>query len=40
MVAIIAFLLSIGVISSPDQATPELIDQYECQIGSYEMDNI
>lgn len=40
MVAVIAFLLSIGVISSPDQATPELIDQYETQIYTSETDNM
>ena len=38
MVAIIAFLLSIGVISSPDQATQELIDQYETQIYTADTD--
>ena len=27
--AIIAFMISLGVISSPKEATPKLIDQYE-----------
>lgn len=40
MVAIIAFLLSIGVISSPDQATPELIGQYETQIINSDMEGM
>jgi hypothetical protein len=29
MAAIIAFMISLGVIMSADEATPELIDQYE-----------
>lgn len=37
MVTIIAFLLSIGLISSPDQATPELINQCETQIIGLDM---
>ena len=28
MAAIIAFMISLGVITSSDQATPDLIDQY------------
>ncbi|MCO6478511.1 MAG: hypothetical protein J5I94_17905 [Phaeodactylibacter sp.] len=31
MAAIIAFMIALGVITSSDQATPELIDQYEIQ---------
>lgn len=31
MSAIIAFIIALGIISSPEQATPELIDQYEQQ---------
>lgn len=40
MVAVIAFLLSIGMISSPDQATPEMIDQYETQIVGTDMEGM
>ncbi len=29
MAAIIAFMIAIGVITSSDHATPELIEQYE-----------
>ena len=29
MAAIIAFMIAIGVITTSDQATPELIEQYE-----------
>lgn len=32
MEIIIALLISIGIITSPDQATPELIKQYETEI--------
>lgn len=38
MIAIIALLLSLGIISSPDQATPDLIDQYETQVITTETD--
>lgn len=40
MVAIIAFLLSLGIISSPDQATPELVNQYETQVVSTDIDGM
>lgn len=40
MVAIIAFLLSIGVISSPDEATPEVVEQYETQIVNAELEGM
>ncbi|WP_262510353.1 hypothetical protein [Flavilitoribacter nigricans] len=40
MVAVIAFLLSIGIISSPDQATPELIEQYETQVVGTDLDSM
>lgn len=40
MVAVIAFLLSIGIISSSDQATPELINQYESQVISTDLDTM
>ena len=36
MAPIIAFLISIGVIFSADQATPEIIDEYQEQ---YEAEN-
>lgn len=32
MTTIIALLLALGIISSPDQATDQLIDQYQCEI--------
>ena len=38
MVAVIAFLLSLGIITSPDQATPDLIDQYQTQIVGGDVD--
>ena len=31
MAAIIAFIIALGIITSAEQATPELIDQYEQQ---------
>ena len=37
MAAIIAFMISLGVITSSDQATPDLIDQYT-QIFSTDTD--
>lgn len=40
MIAVIAFLLSLGIISSPDQATPDLINQYESQILIAEIDEM
>ncbi len=39
MAAIIALLISLGVIMSPDQATPELIDQYSTEIYSTDIDS-
>jgi hypothetical protein len=32
MALIIALLISLGIINSPDQATDQLIQQYECDI--------
>jgi hypothetical protein len=40
MTLIIAFLISLGVITSPEQATNELIQQYECQIVVEDMENV
>ena len=40
MVAVIALLLSIGIISGPSEATPEVADQYETRIYNYETDAI
>ena len=37
MAAIIAFMISLGVIMSADEATPELIDQYT-EIHSGDID--
>lgn len=38
MAAIIALLLALGTITSADQATPELINEYESQIVVTDMD--
>jgi hypothetical protein len=32
MTLIIAFLIALGVITSPEQATEDLIQQYECEV--------
>jgi hypothetical protein len=32
MALIIAFLISIGIVTSPEQVTDELVQQYESQI--------
>ena len=32
MALIIALLISMGIVSTPDQVTDNLVQQYECQI--------
>ncbi len=41
MSAIIIMLLSLGLISQPEEATPQMIDQYatECNITSQDIDS-
>ncbi len=39
MAAIIAFMITLGVITSSDQATPELIQQYEEPYQDYLISN-
>lgn len=32
MALLIALLISLGIVSTPDQVTNEMVQQYECQI--------
>jgi hypothetical protein len=40
MAAIIALLILLGVIVSPDQATPELIEHFESEIVITDLDTM
>lgn len=40
MALLIALLISLGIVSTPDQVTNEMVQQYECQIIILEGDSM